>query len=211
MYSVIFDMDGTLLDTQQIYVTAWELFGRELGFPGWGSYLPMVCGMNEAGWMAFLEERHPSVDLEQFKNKVYSYVRAHQKPAFKKGAKELLDFLKEKGVPMAVASGSDTEDVLAYMGALGATDYFKAIVGGDMVNRGKPAPDIYALAAAKIGADPKECYAFEDSANGIRSAHAAGMKCFGVPDLAPLTQVKDLMFAEISDLSQAIAYLEGEA
>ena len=110
---------------------------------------------------------------------------------------------------MAVASGSNADMVRAHMEELGALDYFEAIVGGDQVQRGKPAPDIYLQAAKALGADPADCFAVEDSGNGVRSAHAAGMKCIGVPDIAAFDEeVRALLYAELVSLDEGIALLK---
>ncbi|MBQ7935828.1 MAG: HAD-IA family hydrolase [Clostridia bacterium] len=208
MFSVIFDMDGTLLATQQIYVPAWDIMGARQGVENLGRRLPEVCGMNEQGWCGFLKEQYPEMDVERFKNEVYAYVAEHQTLTFKKGALELLDFLKAHHIKMAVASGSNTDMVRAHMEELGALDYFETVVGGEQVQRGKPAPDIYLQAAKALGADPADCFAVEDSGNGIRSAHAAGMKCIGVPDLAAFNEeIKALLFAELTSLEEGIQLL----
>ena len=88
-------------------------------------------------------------------------------------------------------------------------EYFDAIVGGNEVINGKPAPDIFLLAAERLGVKPCECYVFEDSSNGIKAAYNAGMKPIGVPDIAKLdSETKKFLFAEIGQLDEAIAVFE---
>ena len=209
MYRVIFDMDGTLLDTQQICIPAWDHAGMQQGIEEMGRYIPSVCGMNAQGWGAFVLARHPEIDMQRFNLDARNYVLEHLEIRFKSGAPELLRYLWGKGVKTAIASGSSHESIEHHLRELGVYERFDAIVGGHDVEHGKPAPDIFLLAAEKIGADPFECFVFEDSANGVRAGHAAGMRVFGIPDIAPFSdEVKALMYRELSDLSEAIEIFE---
>lgn len=211
MFSVIFDMDGTLLDTQRICIPAWEHAGRLQGVEGVGDCIYSVCGMNEAGWTKFLTDRHPNIDADEFKVQIKKYYDKHLVASFKPGARELLDFLKENNIKMAVASGSSKESIEEHLKQLGVLDYFGAIAGSKDVKNGKPAPDVFLLAAERLGVNPGDCFVFEDSTNGIRAGYTAGMKCIGVPDLIQFAEdIKKLMFAHITDLSQAIPIFEKE-
>lgn len=208
-YYVIFDMDGTLLDTQRIHIPAWDLAGARQGFIGCGEHIPAVCGMNENGWSNYLLEHFPGLDLQRFKMESAAYVKAHYTAEFMPGAKELLDWLRDRGVPMAVASGSDVAMIRSNMEARGVSDYFECFVGSESVVNGKPAPDVFLKAAEKLGADPADCIVFEDSPNGIRAAAAAGMKCFGIPDLIAFDEeLRSLLTAELKTISDAIPCLE---
>ncbi len=205
MFSVIFDMDGTLLDTQKICIPAWEYGGNKQGFVGVGNLIYNVCGMNENGWTNFLLEKFPQMDAVQFKKDVREYINKNGKIALKKGAKELLDYLKNQNIKIGLASGSSLNSIEHHLKEVGVRDYFDAVAGGLEVENGKPAPDVFLLAAKRLGADPCDCYVFEDSANGILAGHRAGMKCIGVPDLVGFeSSVKDLMTAELTSLDEAI-------
>lgn len=205
MLSVIFDMDGTLLNTQRIYIPAWEYAGNKQGIRGVGGCIPKVCGMNEVGWTEYLEEHFKALDTDTFKKDVNEYVAVNGKIQFKKGAEELISFLKANNIRVGIASGSRREEIIAHLSKLNAADIFDVIVGGRDVKFGKPAPDIFLLAAEKLGTAPKECFVFEDSPNGIRAGYAAGMKCIGIPDVAPFDEdIQKIMFAELSCLSDAI-------
>lgn len=209
MFSVIFDMDGTLLDTQRICIPAWEYAGNLQGFKNVGECIYSVCGMNEKGWTSFLENRYPTLDTLIFKRDMRDYIIKNGKIVFRKGAKELLDFLKQNDIKMAIASGSSRESINHHLNAVGATHYFSAIVGGRDIENGKPAPDIFLKAAKSIGAQPQDCFVFEDSENGIKAGINAEMKCIGFPDIVPFkAETKKLLFAEIDDLSKAIDILK---
>ena len=211
MFSVIFDMDGTLLDTQKICIPAWEYAGREQGFCGAGNCIYLVCGMNEAGWSKVLADHFPNIDIDKFKVDIHRYYDENMVVSFKSGAKELLDFLKEQKIKMGIASGSSSKSINHHMSELGVLHYFDAIVGSYDVKHGKPAPDTYLLAAEKMGVEPKDCFVFEDSPHGIKAGYAAGMKSIGVPDLMPFEpDIKKLMFTELTDLSQAIPIFKKE-
>ncbi len=210
-FCVIFDMDGTLLDTQKIYVDAWNVAGERQGFPDLGKLIAFVCGMNEIGWSNFLKGRCPALDLPTFRQEVVDYVSSHLKVRFMPGALKALEFLKQEGVPIAVASGTDTPTVRAHMEHLNAAHYFDAFIGGEQVQNGKPAPDIFLKAAEALGYAPEDCFVVEDSANGIRAGYAAGMKCIGIPDLAIFDEdVHKMLFAKLTCLDETIPLFDKE-
>lgn len=209
MLGVILDMDGTLLDTQRIIIPSWEYAGRKQGVVGVGEHLRYVCGMNEIGWSAYLEEHFPSLDLPRFKADNRSYVKENLEVRFMPGAERLLDFLDSHGVKYAIASGSSHQSIEHHLNEVGALERFKTIVGGKDVENGKPAPDIFLLAAKKMGIAPKNCFVFEDSGNGVRAGYAAGMRVFGISNVAPFDEdVKKLMYKELGALDEAIDFLK---
>ena len=206
MLSVIFDMDGTLLDTQRICIPAWEYAGGRQGIDGMGGYIYSVCGMNAQGWGKYILDRHPEIDLERFTVDSRNYVLDNLKIEYKKGARELLECLWARGIKTAVASGSSHGSIEHHLRELGIYERFDAITGGHDVERGKPAPDIFLLAAEKMGAAPSDCIVFEDSENGVRAGHAAGMRVVGIPDIVPFSdEVKALLWRECSDMTEAIS------
>lgn len=205
MFSVIFDMDGTLLDTQKTYIPAWEQSGLNQGKSGLGRHMPQVCGMNCEGWSRYVLDRYPDMDIDKFNEDVLKYVTDNMTVKFKEGAKELLEFLKDSGIKVGLASGSSEETVDHHLKEVGAKDYFDALVAGNEVACGKPAPDIFLLAAERLGVKPEDCFVFEDSANGIRAGYNANMKCIGVPDIVEFDdEVKKLLYAELKTLDEAI-------
>ncbi len=210
MFSVIFDMDGTLLDTQRICIPAWEYAGLNQGIEGIGNDIYNICGMNMVGWVNYLNTKYPNLDTDKFCAEMRQYIIDNLVVEFMPGAEELLKFLKKKGVKIALASGSSSKSVKHHLKEVSATNYFDATVGGEEVTDGKPQPDIFLLAAKRIGTEPKDCYVFEDSDNGIIAAHRAGMKCIGVPHLVDFSkEVEDLLFAKLNRLDEAIELLNG--
>lgn len=205
MFSVIFDMDGTLLDTQKICIPAWDYAGENQDFKNMGSHIENVCGMNERGWTDYLLNHFPSIDIVKFKSEMREYIIKNLQVRFKKGAYELLEFLKANNIKMAIASGSSKETIIHHLTEVKGLDYFEGFVGSHDVINGKPAPDVFLKAAELINEEPANCFVFEDSVNGIIAGHKAGMKCIGIPDIVQFPQdTKDLMFAELNDFSEAI-------
>ncbi|MEE0928211.1 MAG: HAD family phosphatase [Acutalibacteraceae bacterium] len=205
MFSVIFDMDGTLLDTQKICVPAWEAAGRAQGICGLGEHIPFVCGFNEPAWVKYLVDNFPTLDIPQFKKQTLQYVIDNIVVKYKPGAQELLDFLKRNNIKVALASGSSHETIDHHLAVVGAEKYFDVLVGGVDVSNGKPAPDIFLLAAEKLGVAPETCFVFEDSENGIIAGHRAGMKCIGIPDLVDFSdRVRGIMYTQLNSMDEAI-------
>lgn len=205
MFSVIFDMDGTLLDTQRICIPAWEFAGQKQGIMGMGEHIYKVCGMNENGWTNYLKIHIPALNIDTFKQDVRAYISENGKVTFKKGALELLEFLKESNVKIAIASGSSQNSIEHHLAEVGAKEYFSAFAASHDVVNGKPAPDVFLLAAKRLNVNPCDCFVFEDSANGILAAHSANMRCIGVPDVVQFdTEIKKLLFAELESLDKAI-------
>ena len=106
----------------------------------------------------------------------------------KEGAYEVLTYLREHGYKVALATSTPWETVEDHLARTDMAGYFDVIVTGDMIENGKPAPDIYLLAAERLGVDPADCVGVEDSPNGVRSVHAAGMRAVMIPDMVDQAQ-----------------------
>ena len=209
MFSVIFDMDGTLLDTQRICFPAWDYAGEKQGFKNAGSLMTMVCGMNINGSNAILRKHLPQVDVEKFRADAREYIVNNLVVKFKDGAKELLYYLKERGIKIGLATGTARPSTEHHLKEVGVLDMFDAIICGTEVENGKPAPDIFLETARKMGVKPEDCFVFEDSQNGVIAAHKAGMKCIGIADVVPFNDsTKALMYCELNNMYQAIEIFE---
>ena len=205
MFSVIFDMDGTLLDTQKICIPAWDYAGEKQGYQNVGHLMPLVCGMNLNGSNKVLTDNYPDIDIPRFRADSRQYITDNLEVRFMKGAKELLDYLKNRDIKIGLATGTSRPSVLHHLNEVDALPYFDALVCGTEIENGKPAPDIFLKTAELMGVDPDTCFVFEDSENGILAGHRAGMKCIGIPDIANFTdETKSLMYCELEDLGQAI-------
>ena len=195
--AVIFDMDGLLLDSERIALNAFSETCLYFEFEPDVELFKRCIGTNaEMGEQVLLEGLPEAVDHKAFGN-VWSQKyteRTTDKPVpLKTGAAELIAHIKELGIPIAVATSTRTQRAKQKLGDAGILDAFTLIVGGDQVEKSKPHPDIYLTAAEKLGADPGNCLALEDSENGVKSAFAAGMTVVQVPDLvAPSSSLKEL-------------------
>ncbi len=212
MPTVIFDMDGVLLDTERLMKGFWQ---READALGFGDITPvyMRCvGITDALCKELFEQDYPELcPFEAFQARATANLRAHMQAhgvPVKPGAQELLAALKDAGWTIGLASSTYIDSVRKELSSTGLLPYFDVVIGGDTVRHSKPAPDIYLLACEKAGAVPSETYAVEDSHNGIRSAHAAGMKPLMVPDLLPADpSIHSLCTAVLPDLKAVQAYL----
>lgn len=184
----VFDMDGLLLDTERVVNVAWDEAARITGFEDVERAKIACLGCNEASTRAFfLRSYGEEFDYDTFRaltRKLAHEVLDVQVPV-KEGAAEILRMLKEKGIALAVASSTRGVTVHDLLHRAGLLQYFDAVVTGDMVEHGKPHPEIFQKACDAIGIPPEECIAFEDSKNGIRSAYRAGMYPIQIPDIIP--------------------------
>ena len=151
-----------------------------------------------------------SIDSVFQKTVPYYFYRqeAEQGIPEKPGVHELFAYLKEQNYRIGLASSTQQQAVYRQMKAAGIFDDFDVIVCGDMVTKSKPNPDIYLKACELMKVDPKECYAVEDSYNGIRAAHAAGMKAIMVPDLLePTPEILELTDQKFNSLMELQKFL----
>ena len=121
---------------------------------------------------------------------------------------EIFDYLKSVGCKISLATSTSSQTALKIMKKINLYDKFDAFVCGDDVKNGKPDPEVFLIAAKKLGLEPVDCVAFEDSINGIKSAHAAGMTTVMIPDLLePTDEIKPMIDFLCTDLSEAIKHL----
>lgn len=190
--AVIFDMDGLMLDTEAIARLAWKKGGADLGHEVTDEQFARFIGRTSADTEAMLVDLFgPSFSLAELRSRITHHWDAHIEQhgiARKPGLVELLDFLHTQPVRKAVATSTRREAAIPKLAGL--DHYFDVIVTGDEVRKGKPAPDIFLLAASRLGVDPADCLVLEDSLPGVRGAKAAGMHVIMVPDLvAPTPEV----------------------
>lgn len=186
--AAIFDMDGTITDTEKCNVTFWTLAGREFGFNIREEDILYIRSLEAAKSAEYLAGRYEGFDFYEVRE-----VRRRLMREFvdkngvepKPGVEELLTYLRSKGIKVAMATATKYENAERYMKQLGFFDLFDEIICTSMVEHGKPAPDVFLYACQCVGEKPEDCMAVEDSPNGVRSAHSAGCKTVMVPDLTP--------------------------
>ena len=207
-------MDGTIFDTERLILDCWEQVGERHGIPGIREVFIRCIGTNSARTQEIVYE-HYGKDFPYEKFSGESSVLFHEIAdtegiPVKPGAAELLKYLSENKVPLGLASSTRLAVVTQELQAAGLYDYFQVVVGGDLLKNSKPAPDIYLMTCGRMGVVPENTYAIEDSYNGIRSAHSAGMRPIMVPDLLPATEeMRDLSVAVFADLFAVKTYFEG--
>ena len=203
--AVLFDLDGTLTDTEKYYQKAWPEtlahFGYEMSED---KPLELRSLGRPFAIEKFKEWYGPDFDYwkvrEYRKASVEEILRTNGIP-LKPGAKETLSWLREHGVFISLVTANDRERAERYLKKLGLYDYFNEVVCADMVEFGKPAPDIYAYACSKLNVSPENTLAVEDSPNGCLSAYRAGCNVIMIPDLTePDEELKKLLYARLDCL-----------
>jgi HAD superfamily hydrolase (TIGR01509 family) len=182
--AIIFDLDGVLLDSEQRWNEAKEALVREAGGT-WLEEAPTVMmGMSSPEWSAYLrDDLGVQRDLDAINDDVVR--RMHE--SYEDGLPLLpgaLETVRALGArwPLGLASSSNREIIDVFLERSGVGDLFGATVSSEEVARGKPAPDVYLETARRLDVDPRACVAIEDSANGLRAAHAAGMPVIAAPN-----------------------------
>ncbi len=216
MNTVVFDMDGVLFDTERLCQDSWLFVAEEDGLPGMEEIFPQCIGRNANDSRKIVMEAYgEDFDYEGFRQRAsewfWNYIEKNGLP-MKPGVKEILAWLKENGWIIGLASSTRRSTVQNHLEQAGISGYFSVVVTGDMVEHSKPRPDIYLMACRELGAEPGQAYAIEDSPNGIRSAHAAGMAPLMVPDmLAPDEEMVRLSRRIFQDLGEVLCFLKEES
>lgn len=209
--AVVFDMDGLLIDTEQLMWTAMaeasEAVGHAMPF---ATFQTMVGRTHDQSDLVLAEHFGVGDLREAFRAEMRPRVERALAAGvcLKAGVIEMLDHLDMLGMPRAIATSSWREAVDRHLGPLGLVPRFHAFVTGDSVTHSKPHPEPYLKAAAALGIAPEACLALEDSHNGVRAAAASGMMTIMVPDILEPTPEMDGLCVRISrDLHEVRALL----
>lgn len=211
--NIIFDMDGVIFDTERLYLECCVPAAEKLGLAGIEEVVYECIGLtDEETDKTFRLHYGEDAPIDAFHQEVYQTFMARYEAegiTVKKGVVELLSNLRQADAAVAIGSSTHSNLIEIELRDAELLEYFDVIVGGDMVEHSKPAPDVFLLAAEKLGADIGNCIIIEDSFNGVRAAHAAGGTVFMVPDLLePTDEVRALTDQVFPSLVEVREWLE---
>lgn len=204
----IFDMDGLLVDTEQIYLNEFPKILAEQGININLEDMTKIVGQNEKAFIKYFTTLFPDIDLEIAKNKLLDILKKRAEDGdmkVKKGAINLLEFLKEKEIKIALASSNDRDKINLYLEKTDLLKYFEYIISGEDIKESKPNPEIFNKVINHFNVKKDETIILEDSFNGIRAAHSSGAKGIMIPDiLEPNTEMKEKAKYIFKDLDEVI-------
>lgn len=207
--AVIYDMDGTLVDSERISQLTWEQTAEQMGAEIPQSLYRSFLGRNIASVTEMLVARLGAEELAQEALRVHAELfdkMCVTELELKPGARESIAGLREAGLAVGLATSTHRQRALPRLERFGLQDAFDSITCGNEVSHSKPEPDIFLLAAERMGADPSTCAVVEDSTNGVLAGHAAGMRVFMVPDIVqPSDEIAALCIAVLPSLHELTA------
>lgn len=204
--ALIFDMDGVIVDSEPLHLAAWQAVLQDYGV----SYTPHdhqnFLGRKDIFMAGEICTRFslklPKENLVHLKESTYLNL-IRERAVARPGVNTILDAARDRGLPCAVASSATIPTIQLTLSVLNLTHRFCCLTSGDEVEHGKPAPDIFLLAANRLTVSPSQCVVIEDTLNGIRAAKSAGMYCVGIPCEATAHQdhsEADLRLQSLHDL-----------
>lgn len=212
MTAVVFDMDGVLFDTERLCLRSWCEVAERRKYPDMEKVFYQCIGRSSTDsyhiLMDYYGETFPYDDFRKDADTLFWQSIEEKGAPMLPYVLELLDYLKEQKIPVALASSSSRPTVERLLNRANIGNYFDLLVTGDMVKHSKPDPTIYLMACEMLGVSPKDAYAVEDSYNGIRSANSAGMKPLMVPDMIqPDAEMENLSHAILENLREVKEFL----
>ena len=212
--AVLFDMDGLMVDTESLATEAFIHSAKKQGYDMTKEETLMVLGFTTKSIHEFWENYFKNSDVsgKQLVDDHYKYI---ENVLFTTGPKkmpyieELLKYLKENNYKVAVASSSNMNHIINNMEKTGLKKYIDEFASGAEVKNGKPAPDVFLLAAERLGVEPKKCLVLEDSKAGVIAGSSAGAKVIMVPDMfKPDDECKEKAYKIVNNLGEVINMLE---
>lgn len=219
-WAVIWDMDGVLVDSGEAHYAAWTRLFQEEGIPySREQFLQTFGQRNDRILRTLLGSDLPEERLRELdaRKEVYYRELIPSRVRLLPGAGELLRALREAGARQAVGSSGPRANVEATLASLGLRPFFQALVAAEDVAEGKPAPDVFLVAAERLGVPPRRCVVLEDAAVGVQAALAAGMRCLAVATTRPPKElsaahrvVMDLLEVRAEDLHRMVLRAESK-
>lgn len=206
MRGAIFDMDGLLIDSERLWHLEWRALADERGVTLPDTFAAEICGTAGERTLDVLRRSYGTDDPKALLAECSARVRAREEHGvpLKPGARTILEGLRAAGYRTAVASSSPMDNIVHILRADGVMEYFDVLTSGREVARSKPEPDIFLLAAERLGVPAEECWVFEDSISGVEAGWRAGCRTVMIPDLAqPDERVRAMCFGVFRDLGEA--------
>lgn len=205
-------MDGTLFDTEYISKIAWQKTGEKFNLPVSEAFILDLIGLNQITaqpiYEKYMPKDWPQKEAFQYHEDYALFYKQTYGIPTKGNLRAILETIKHKGYKIAMATSAVRESVDFNLSNAGIASYFEVIITGDMVDRGKPNPDIYLRAAKELGIEPTACMVIEDSYNGIRAAYHANTTVVMIPDLLqPTPEIAAMCNYQLQTLEDILTLL----
>ncbi len=211
----IFDLDGTLIDTEKLYRVFWPMALAEYGFEMSDEQALEIRSLGRPfspkKFKEWFGEGCDYYKVRDARKRIFAEYEAEHDIEGKPGAAKLLEYLRSKGYITAICTATDIERTERYLKMAGLEGYFDRLISATMVDEGKPSPKVYLYACEQLGLKPDECIAVEDAPNGIRSAYTAGLNVIMVPDQTePDDSIRPMLTATVKQLDDIISLIDIE-